>query len=79
MPGSRFNWLVLALSGAGVIFILLGLLALALPTAQEGVRIIQLDKEHALYLLDIAGGFVILFGLLLTWLGGQFWSRQLRA
>ena len=76
---SRFNWLVIALSGAGVIFILLGLLALALPTAQEGIRIMQLDTEHALYLLDIAGGFVILFGLLLTWLGGQLWSRQLRA
>ena len=79
MRASRFNWLVIALSGAGVIFILLGMLALALPTAQEGMRIVQLDKEHALYLLDIAGGFVILFGLLLTWLGGQFWSRQFRA
>ena len=79
MPVSRYNGLVIALSGAGVIFILLGLLALALPTAQEGMRIVQLDTEHALYLLDVAGGFVILFGLLLIWLGGQFWSRQLRA
>ena len=79
MPPSRFNWLVIALSGAGVGFILLGLLALALPTAQEGMRIVQIDKEHTLYLLDIAGGFVIMFGLLLTWLGGQLWSRQLRA
>ena len=79
MPPSRVNWLVIALSGAGVGFMLLGLLALALPTAQEGMRIVQLDKEHALYLLDIAGGFVIMFGLLLTWLGGQLWSRQLRA
>lgn len=78
MPVSRYNWLVIALSGAGVVFIILGLLALALPTAQEGMRIIQLDNEHALYLLDIAGGFVILFGLLLTWLGGKFWNRQLR-
>jgi hypothetical protein len=79
MKGSRYNWLVIGLSGAGVIFIFLGLLTLALPTAQEGVRIVQLDKEHALYLLDIAGGFVIIFGLLLTWLGGQFWRSQLRA
>ena len=79
MPASRFNWLVIALSGAGIIFMLLGLVALALPTAQEGIRIVQIDREHALYLLDIAGGFVILFGLLLTWLGGKFWSRQLRA
>ncbi|MDF1514550.1 MAG: hypothetical protein P1S60_12145 [Anaerolineae bacterium] len=79
MPSTRFNWLVIALSGAGVGFILLGLLALSLPTAQEGMRIVQLDSEHTLYLLDIAGGFVILFGLLLTWLGGQFWRRQLRA
>jgi hypothetical protein len=79
MHKTRFNWLVIALNGAGVLFILLGMLALAMPTAQEGMQIVQLDKEHALYLLDIAGGFVILFGLLLTWLGGKFWSRQLRA
>ena len=79
MPTSRFNWLVIGLSGAGVVFILLGMLALALPSAQEGIRIIQLDSEHALYLLDIAGGFALLFGLVLTWLGGQLWRRQLRA
>lgn len=78
MPVSRFNWPVIALSGAGVVFMLLGLLALAMPTAQEGMHIVELDQEHALYFLDIAGGFVILFGLLLTWLGGQLWSRQLR-
>ena len=79
MPTSRYNWLVIALSGAGVGFILLGFLALAIPTAQEGIRIVQLDQEHALYLLDVAGGFVIMFGVLLTWIGGKFWSHQLRA
>ncbi len=71
------NALVVALSAAGVVFILLGMLALALPTAQEGLHIYQLDSAHAFYLMDLAGVFTLALGVMLTWLGGQFWSRQL--
>ena len=37
MSPAQRNWPVIAISSAGVAFILLGLLALALPPAQEGV------------------------------------------
>ena len=79
MPAPRHNWLVVALSAAGVIFILLGLLALALPTSQEGIHVLQLDSQHAIYLMDVAGSFAIGLGLVLTWLGGKLWNRQLMA
>ncbi len=79
MPAPRHNRLVVALSAAGVIFILLGLLALALPTAQEGIHVLQLDSQHAIYLMDVAGSFAVGLGLVLTWLGGKLWNRQLMA
>ena len=79
MPAPRHNWLVVALSAAGVIFILLGLWALALPTSQEGMHVWQLDSQHAIYLMDVAGSFAIGLGFVLTWLGGKLWNRQLMA
>ncbi len=74
----EYNWSVLGLSGAGVFFILLGLTALALPTAHEGVHLWQLDSGHAFYLMDVAGSFALGFGIVLTWLGGQLWKRHVR-
>lgn len=79
MPDARGNWLVMALSATGVFFIVLGLLALALPTAQEGVQLWQLDQEHAVYTMDVAGTFVLGLGLVLTWLGGRLWNHHLMA
>jgi len=77
VPASRHNWLVVAISAAGVIFILLGLLTLALPTSQEGMHVWQIDSQHAIHLMDIAGVFAVGLGLVLTWLGGKLWNRQL--
>jgi len=74
----KYNGVVIALSAAGVLFILLGLLALALPTPQEGAHIWQLDNAHSFYLMDVAGMFTLGLGVLLSWLGGKFWSWQLR-
>ncbi len=79
MPAPRHNWLVVALSAAGVVFILLGLLALALPTSQEGMHVWQLDSQHAIYLMDVAGSFAVGLGFVLTWLGGKLWNRHLMA
>lgn len=79
MPAPRYNWLVVALSAAGVIFIVLGLLALALPTSQEGMHVWQLDSRHAIYVMDVAGSFAIGLGVVLTWLGGKLWNRHLMA
>lgn len=77
MSKPKYNDVVIALSAAGVLFILLGLVALALPTPQEGAHIWQLDSAHSFYLMDVAGIFTISLGVILTWLGGKFWSRQL--
>ena len=77
MDEPKYNNVVLALSAAGVLFILLGLFALALPTAHEGMRIWQLDSAHSFYLMDVAGMFTLGLGVILTWLGGKFWTRHL--
>jgi drug/metabolite transporter (DMT)-like permease len=77
MPPAQRNWPVIAISSAGVIFILLGLMALALPPAQEGMQLWQMDNQHAVYQMDVAGGFALSLGMALTWLGGKIWNRQL--
>jgi cytochrome c biogenesis protein CcdA len=79
MAAERQNWLVTAAGAAGVLFIVLGLLALALPTAQEGINVWQFDREHAVHLMDLAGTFVLGLGLALTWLSGKLWNHQLLA
>ncbi len=78
MPAPKQNWLVIALSGAGVLFILLGLMALALPDTYEGIYVWQLNSEHTFYLMDIVGVLVLLLGVILNWLGGAFWKSQMR-
>jgi hypothetical protein len=75
---SRGNWLVIAVNAAGVLFIVLGLLALALPTPYEGPQLWELDAQHAISLMDAAGSFVLALGMLLTWLGSRIWHRSLR-
>ncbi len=75
---TKSNSVVIALSAAGVLFILLGLIALALPTPQEGMLVLQLDGDHTLYSMDVAGTFAIGLGMILTWLSGKCWTRQLR-
>jgi len=75
--GPRVNWVVLTLSGLGVALILLGLLALALPPAYEGIRLWQLDGQHTLYLMDLVGLVAVAAGMGSTWLGGLVWKRQM--
>ncbi|HQE92618.1 MAG TPA: hypothetical protein PLH19_11840 [Anaerolineae bacterium] len=78
MSLSQHNWLILALSGAGVILILLGLVALALPETQEGVYVFQLNSQHSFRLMDVVGVFVLGLGVILNWLGGTLWKYQMR-
>lgn len=68
---------VIALSAAGVAFILLGLVTLALPDSYEGLIIWQLDPLHAISWLDVAGGFALGMGVILIWLSGRIWNRKL--
>lgn len=78
MAAPKQNWLVIALSGAGVLFILLGLMALALPDTYEGAFVWQLNSEHTLYLMDIVGVLALILGVILNWLGGALWKSQMR-
>lgn len=78
MTAPKQNWLVIALSGAGVLFILLGLMALALPDTYEGVYVWQLSSEHTFYLMDVVGVFALVLGVTLNWLGGALWKSQMR-
>ena len=79
VPAPKHNGLVVALSAAGIVFILLGFLALALPESQEGFLVWQIDPAHAIHSMDLAGSFALGLGLVLTWLGGKLWNRQLMA
>ena len=54
---------------------ILGLLALALPTGLEGMQLWQIDEQHTLYVMDLAGVFVLILGYILTWLGSKFWNH----
>ncbi len=78
MLWARRNWLVMALSAAGVIFILLGLMALALPTTYEGFYIWQMDSEHTFRLMDAVGAFALGLGVILNWLGATLWKHLMR-
>jgi hypothetical protein len=72
------DWQVPALSAAGICFILLGLLALALPGSQEGVLIWRLDGGHSVNWMDLVGVFATGLGVILTWLSGLLWKQQTR-
>jgi len=74
----RGHWGVTAISAAGILFILLGLTAVALPEPQEGAQLLQLDGQHAVNVMDVAGSFVLSLGLILTWIGSRLWNRYLR-
>jgi len=78
MSVRKQNWLVIALSAAGVLFILAGLMALALPEGYEGLYVWQLNSEHTFHLMDIVGVFALALGVLLNWLGGALWKSQMR-
>jgi len=51
----------------------------ALPAPQEGAQLLQLDSQHAVNVMDVAGSFVLGLGLALTWIGSRLWNRHLQA
>ena len=78
IDGSR-DWHILALSGAGIFFIVLGLAALGLPADKEGELIWHLGLDHAVHLMDALGAFSATLGVLLTWLGSMLWQRRMKS
>ena len=72
------DWTLVGLSTAGVCFIILGLIAFALPAAYEGELLLLLTPQHAPHVMDVAGSFAVGLGVVLTWLAGRLWQRQMR-
>lgn len=56
---------------------MLGLVALALPPAQEGELLWEITPEHSLRMMDAIGGGAAGLGVLLTWLGGLLWHKRM--
>jgi hypothetical protein len=79
MIATMRDWRVLALSVAGIFFIMMGLVILALPSDQEGAILWQLSPEHAVRWMDVAGVFLAGLGVMLTWVGALLWQRQMQA
>ncbi len=73
------DWRIIALSGAGTLFILLGLVALALPAAQEGEMLWEITPDHSVRHMDVLGVFMAVLGVTLTWIGGLLWRQQMKA
>jgi hypothetical protein len=72
------NWLIMGFSAAGVLCILLGLLALAIPASKEGAIVWQVDSRHTVYMMDAAGLIASAMGVFLTWLSGKLWQHRIK-
>jgi hypothetical protein len=74
-----FKWYVVILAAIAVLLLIGGLLALILPEDYEGREIYRIDRLHAVRLLDLLGGALLLVGSLAAWLAGVTWQRNVDA
>lgn len=74
-----FKWYVVILAAIAVLLLIAGLLALILPEDYEGREIYRIDRLHAVRLLDLLGGALLLVGSLAAWLAGVTWQRNVDA
>jgi alkylation response protein AidB-like acyl-CoA dehydrogenase len=69
------KWHVILLAALAVLFLLTGLLALILPEDYEGQEIYRIDRMHAIRLLDLVGGLLLIVGCVVAWTAGVIWQR----
>ena len=74
-----FKWYVIVLATLAVILLVAGLLALIVPEEHEGPEIYRIDKMHAIRLLDLLGGALLIAGCVLAWVAGAVWQRRVDA
>jgi alkylation response protein AidB-like acyl-CoA dehydrogenase len=74
-----FRWYVIVLAALAVLLLIAGLLALILPEDYEGREIYRLDKLHAIRLLDLLGGVLVIAGCIAAWVAGAIWQRKVDA
>ncbi|MGD1996908.1 MAG: hypothetical protein PVH62_09060 [Anaerolineae bacterium] len=73
------DWRVLLLSGTGLLTLLAGLAALALPDPYEGGVLYVLDPTHSVRVLDGIGLALVTLGGAMAWGAGLLWQRQMTA
>ena len=71
-----FKWVVVVLAVLAVILLIAGLLALILPEDYEGEEIYRIDRMHAVRVLDVLGGLLLMVGCLVAWTAGLVWQRK---
>jgi drug/metabolite transporter (DMT)-like permease len=74
-----FRWYVIVLAALALLLLTAGLLALILPEDYEGQEIYRIDPMHALRLLDVLGGVLLIAGSGAAWAAGVLWQRKVDA
>lgn len=74
-----FKWYVVVLATLAVLLLVGGLFALILPEDYEGQEIYRIDRMHAVRLLDLLGGVLLLLGSVVAWVAGVTWQRNVDA
>jgi len=74
-----FKWYVVIMAALAVLLLVGGLVALILPEDYEGQEIYRIDRMHAVRLLDLLGGILLLVGSVVAWVAGVTWQRNVDA
>lgn len=71
-----FKRIVIVLAALAVLLLVAGLVALILPEDYEGPEIYRIDRMHAVRMLDLLGGLLLLLGSTAAWFAGLIWQRR---
>ena len=71
-----FKWYVVVLAALAVLLLIAGLLALIMPEDYEGQEIYRIDRMHAVRVLDLLGGLLLIVGSVAAWMAGLAWQRN---
>ena len=74
-----FKWYVILLASLAVFLLIGGLLALILPEDYEGREVYRIDGMHAIRMVDLLGGILLVVGCIAAWTAGLVWQRTVDA
>jgi len=78
LGSAMIKWFVPALAAFAVLFLVTGMVALVLPEDYEGQEVYRIDRMHAVRILDVLGGLLLLVGCITAWCAGLVWQRHMR-
>ena len=73
-----YKWHVTALAALAILLLVAGMVALILPEDYEGQEVYRIDRMHAVRILDVLGGLLLLVGCVTAWCAGLAWQRRMR-